>query len=144
MGKKLNKPVLAAEKFTKVERVMVNTEGEGMKHTGATLVARPVNDFNRHFGVPAMLVPDAEYSRLKRIEKAFKRSEPLWVAYSERRPMPSVGRVIGGGFEYGKWTMSSAFPAHLLPGEFGACDAGRTHWFAVPKPLAKPAKKGRK
>lgn len=57
---------------------------------------------------------------------------PQWVSYADRKPPKSVRLVIGGGIQYGKWSMSSPFPAHLLPGEFGSCDADRTHWLAIP------------
>lgn len=58
---------------------------------------------------------------------------PQWVAYADRKPPKSVRLVIGGGMQYGKWSMSSPFPAHLMPGESGSCDADRTHWLAIPR-----------
>lgn len=58
---------------------------------------------------------------------------PQWVAYADRRPPKSVRLVIGGGVQHGQWSMSSPFPAHLMPGEFGSCDADRTHWLAIPQ-----------
>ncbi len=64
--------------------------------------------------------------------KVSARAMPQWVAYADRKPPKSVRLVIGGGIQYGKWSMSSPFPAHLMPGEFGACDADRTHWLAIP------------